>query len=158
MNSPQAKPRWPWLLNGVLPIRDKCLLKPSVLFVLLVYNWCSYQIKIHIPPENYVCEEPEPATASFLSFIKAIQAGKPLPIVTIGVNTLVALRPTNLSIAKPPKQFFQRELDMKISLIRSAFKTLTLCLSSGSTLTATQAQEQGKHALDYTYAEGDTDD
>ncbi len=35
------------------------------------------------------------ATASFLSLVKAIQTGKPLPIATTGVNTLVALQSIN---------------------------------------------------------------
>jgi hypothetical protein len=49
---------------------------------------------------------------------------------------------------------------MNISLIQSVFKTLALCLSLGAMLTATQAQAQevGKHATDYTYANGNSGD
>lgn len=61
----KTKPWRPWWNDGVLPIWDKRLLIPSLIVGLAAYAWCSYQIKIHTPPEGHVFEQLEPLTGVY---------------------------------------------------------------------------------------------
>lgn len=63
--NPKTKPWRPWWNDGVLPVWDKRLLIPSLIVGLAAYAWCSYQIKIHTPPEGYVYEQLEPLTGVY---------------------------------------------------------------------------------------------
>lgn len=63
--NPKPKPWRPWWNDGVLPVWDKRLLIPSLIVSLAAYAWCSYQIKIHTPPEGYVYEQLEPLTGVY---------------------------------------------------------------------------------------------
>lgn len=62
---PKAKPWKPWWKKGAIDLWDKRLLIPSLIVGLTVYAWCSYQIKIHTPPEGYVFEQLEPLTGVY---------------------------------------------------------------------------------------------
>lgn len=62
---PEAKPWKPWWKKSAIELWDKRLLIPSLIVGLAVYAWCSYQIKIHTPPEGYVYEQLEPLTGIY---------------------------------------------------------------------------------------------
>ena len=62
---PTTEPWQPWWRKSAIALWDKRLLIPSLIVGLAVYAWCSYQIKIHTPPEGYVYEELEPLTGVY---------------------------------------------------------------------------------------------
>lgn len=61
----QATPWRPWWKKSAIDLWDKRLLIPSLIVGLVVYAWCSYQIKIHTPPEGFVYEQLEPLTGVY---------------------------------------------------------------------------------------------
>lgn len=62
---PEAKPWKPWWKKSAIDLWNKRVLIPSLIVGLAVYAWCSYQIKIHTPPEGYVFEQLEPLTGIY---------------------------------------------------------------------------------------------
>lgn len=64
-NEPEVKPWTPWWRKSAIALWDRRLLIPSLIVGLAVYAWCSYQIKIHTPPEGYVFEQLEPLTGVY---------------------------------------------------------------------------------------------
>lgn len=61
----ESKPWKPWWKKFPIPPWDRRLLIPSLIVGAAVYAWCSYQIKIHTPPEGYVFEQLEPLTGVY---------------------------------------------------------------------------------------------